>query len=78
MTYFFTTTTATTIQMSIICGNSTNTGCACMNLFHEDCIRTIENEPKLVGTAERSIQIDAFFSVTERNMAKEDNCVVSN
>ncbi len=61
MAYFFTTTTATTIQMYRICGNSTNTVCVWLNLFREVCTLAIEKEPQLVGTTEKLIQIDESF-----------------
>ncbi len=77
MVHFFTTTTATTINMSKIYGNSANKSFVWISLFREVCKLPTEKEPKLVVTTKKPIEIDESLLVAVQNMAKEYDCVVT-
>ncbi len=61
LAYFRNSTTATIVQLSKVCGNSTNTVCVWNNLLREVCSLAIEQFHKLVGTTENPVQIDESY-----------------
>ena len=49
------------MQLSKVCGDSTNTVCVWNNLFREVCSLPIQQFPKLVETTENPVQIDESY-----------------
>ncbi len=63
MQYFFLFTRMTVREAAYTTGHSQNTVIDWFNMMRKDCIRSIENQPKMVGTATNPVQIDeSYFS----------------